>query len=96
MRAGLCVRCAVCVRVEEAIEGTEGIDRITSQASEGLCSVNVELVSGVDKTKTANDIKSNTRAVPATILTHQQHDPEVLGGEMPTYRKKRGGGCAVS
>ena len=48
------VESAVCVRIEEAIEGTEGIDKITSQASEGFCSVNVELVAGVDKTKIAN------------------------------------------
>ena len=31
------VESAVCVRVEEAIEGTEGIDRIRSVASEGFC-----------------------------------------------------------
>lgn len=57
------VESAVCVRVEEAIEGTEGIDRMTSQASEGQCSVTVELVSGVDKSKVANDIKSKVDAI---------------------------------
>ncbi|MCB1703239.1 MAG: efflux RND transporter permease subunit [Halioglobus sp.] len=59
------VESAVCVRVEEAIEGTEGIDKVTSQASEGFCSVNVELVAGVDKTKVANDIKSKVDAIDA-------------------------------
>jgi len=59
------VESAVCVRVEEAIEGTEGIDKITSQASEGLCSVNVELVAGVDKSKVANEIKSKVDAIDA-------------------------------
>lgn len=54
---------SVCVRIEEAIEGTEGIDRVTSQASEGLCAVTVELVVGVDKTKVANDIKSKVDAI---------------------------------
>ena len=57
------VESAVCVRIEEAIEGTEGIDKITSQASEGFCSVNVELVAGVDKTKIANNIKSKVDAI---------------------------------
>ena len=55
----------MCIRVEEAIEGTEGIDKVTSQASEGFCSVSVELVAGVDKTKVANDIKSKVDAIDA-------------------------------
>lgn len=57
------VESGVCIRVEEAIEGSEGIDRITSEASEGYCSVNVELVAGVDRTKIANDIKSKVDAI---------------------------------
>jgi len=59
------VESAVCVRVEEAVEGTEGIDKISSSASEGYCSVTIELVSGVDKTKVANDIKSKVDAIDA-------------------------------
>jgi len=59
------VESAVCVRVEEAVEGTEGIDKISSRASEGFCSVNIELVAGVDKTKVANDIKSKVDAIDA-------------------------------
>jgi multidrug efflux pump subunit AcrB len=59
------VESAVCVRVEEAIEGTEGIDKISSNASEGFCSVIIELVGGVDKTKVANDIKSKVDAIDA-------------------------------
>tara|TARA_R110000823_G_scaffold130015_17_gene258081 strand:- start:15435 stop:18599 length:3165 start_codon:yes stop_codon:yes gene_type:complete len=57
------VESGVCVRIEEAVEGTEGIDRITSEASEGYCSVNIELVAGIDKTKVANDIKSKVDAI---------------------------------
>ena len=41
------VEAAVCIRVEEAIEGTEGIDKVTSQASEGFCSVSVEHAAAV-------------------------------------------------
>jgi len=57
------VESAVCVRIEEAVEGTEGIDKISSRASEGNCSVTIELVAGVDKTKVANDIKSKVDAI---------------------------------
>ncbi len=53
----------VCVRIEEAVEGTEGIDKIRSTASEGYCSVIIELVDGVDKNKVSNDIKSRVDAI---------------------------------
>jgi len=66
------VEAAVCVRVEEAIEGSEGIDRVTSQASEGFCSVNIELVAGVDKTKVANNIKSKVDAIDAFPVETEQ------------------------
>jgi multidrug efflux pump subunit AcrB len=57
------VESGVCIRVEEAVQGTEGIDRITSNSSEGYCSVVVELVEGVDRNKVANDIKSRVDAI---------------------------------
>ena len=57
------VESSVCVRVEEAVEGTEGVDRIRSVASEGFCSVVIELVEGVDNNKVANDIKSKVDAI---------------------------------
>jgi multidrug efflux pump subunit AcrB len=59
------VESAVCVRIEEAIQGSEGIDTIQSTAAEGYCSVVIELVDGVDKNKVANDIKSKVDAIDA-------------------------------
>ncbi|PLW67381.1 efflux RND transporter permease subunit [Pseudohalioglobus lutimaris] len=59
------VESAVCVRIEEAVQGSEGIDTIRSTASEGFCSVIIELVDGVDKNKVANDIKSKVDAIDA-------------------------------
>lgn len=63
---------SVCIRVEEAIEGTEGIDRISSVASEGRCSVTAELVVGVDKTKVSNDIKSKVDAIDSFPVETEQ------------------------
>lgn len=59
------VESAVCIRIEEAVQGSEGIDSIKSSAAEGFCSVIIELVDGVDKTKVANDIKSKVDAIDA-------------------------------
>ncbi len=66
------VESAVCIRIEEAVEGTEGIDRTMSEASEGFCSVTFELVTGVDKTKVANDIKSKVDAIDAFPVETEQ------------------------
>lgn len=57
------VETAVCVRVEEALEGTEGVDTLRSTAAEGMCSVLAELVTGVDISKVANDIRSKVAAI---------------------------------
>ncbi len=54
---------AVCVRIEEKIQGLEGIKRITSNAQENLGSVTVELLPGVDVRKTLDDIKSRVDAI---------------------------------
>jgi multidrug efflux pump subunit AcrB len=48
----------VCIRLEEALEGTEDIFKMTTTASEGSCSMNIELVSGADQIRALNDIKS--------------------------------------
>ncbi len=49
---------AVCVRVEEQIQGVDGIKKMTSTASEGVGVVMVELNRGVDVRKALDDIKA--------------------------------------
>ena len=44
----------VCIRVEEAVEGTAGIDKIRSVASEGRCTVNIELTEDIDPIQALN------------------------------------------
>ncbi len=53
----------VCIRVEEAIDGIEGIDKIHSAANEGVCSVQVELELDADEVATLNEIKSFVDAI---------------------------------
>ena len=54
---------AVCIPIEEAIQGLEGIKQITSTASEGLGSVMVEVEMGADTRKVLDDIKSSVDAI---------------------------------
>ena len=54
---------AVCIRIEEALEGTEGMDRIYSNAREGMCTVMVELLPNASMSTALNDIKSKVDAI---------------------------------
>ncbi len=54
---------AVCIRIEEAIEGTDGMDRMYSTAREGMCSVTVELLQDASITTALNDIKGKVDAI---------------------------------
>ena len=54
---------AICVRIEEAIQGLEGIEQITSTASEGRGSVLVELELGADARRVLDDITGRVDAI---------------------------------
>ncbi len=55
----------VCIRIEEAVEGTEGIDKILSTASEGSCSVSIQLLDDADAARALNEIKSQVDGIAA-------------------------------
>ena len=54
---------AICLRIEEALEGAEDIDRLTSTAREGGCDATLELTSGADLNRVLNDVKGKIDAV---------------------------------
>ena len=53
----------VCIRIEEAIEGIEGIRKITSEAFENQCVVNASLLNDTDDIVALNEIKSKVDAI---------------------------------
>ena len=53
----------VCIRIEEAIQGIDGIEQITSMANEGAASVLVEVALGADTRRVLDDIKTNVDAI---------------------------------
>ena len=53
----------VCIRIEEALEGTENVNKMTSTASEGACTTQLELDSGSDMIRALNDIKSKVDSI---------------------------------
>ena len=54
---------AICIRIEEAVLGLDGIERITSTASENSGVVNIELESGADMRKLLDDVKARVDAI---------------------------------
>ncbi len=49
---------SVCLAAEEAVRSLEGIEEVTSTASEGYASIYAELIEGSDRIKVYQDIKS--------------------------------------
>jgi len=54
---------AVCLRLEEALQRTNNIEQITSTASEGRCSVSVQVIQGADINRVLNDVKSDVDGI---------------------------------
>jgi multidrug efflux pump subunit AcrB len=53
----------VCIRIEEAVEGIEGIEKIYTTASEGACRVRIELTEDAEPTRALNEIKSQVDGI---------------------------------
>jgi len=53
----------VCLRVEEALEGAEDIERLTTTAREGGCDATLQLTTGADLNRVLNDVKGKIDAV---------------------------------
>ncbi|MBW2269423.1 MAG: efflux RND transporter permease subunit [Deltaproteobacteria bacterium] len=54
---------SVCVRIEEEVEGVDGIKKIRSTAVEGACTVRIELLSGADVDRAVDDVKNRVDAI---------------------------------
>jgi len=53
----------VCIRIEEQIQGINGIKKITSRASEGSASVTIELLEGSDVRTVLDEVKARVDAI---------------------------------
>ena len=56
---------AVCLRVEEALQGIDGIKKMTSSANEGLGLFTLELLAGYDARRVLDDVKASIDAIDA-------------------------------
>jgi len=54
---------SVCLRIEEAIEGTPDIDRMSTIAAEGVCVLTIEIVIGGDADVALSEIDNRVQAI---------------------------------
>jgi len=57
------VETGVCLRIEQALENAEGLQRLTTTAREGGCDATVELTSAADLNRSLNDVKGKIDAI---------------------------------
>ena len=77
------VEAAVNIRIEEAIQGIDGIKRMSSTASEGTGTVLIELELAADARKVVDEIKSNVDA----IVTFPEETEEPIIREIDSRRQ---------
>ncbi len=53
----------VCIRIEEELEGIEGIERIRSTSNEGSCHVTIELFEYADDSRALDDVKNRVDSI---------------------------------
>lgn len=54
---------AVCLRIEEALQSTDRIEQMTSTASEGRCSVSLQIEQGAELNRVLNEVKSSVDGI---------------------------------
>ena len=54
---------AICIKIEERLQGLDGVKKVTSNASENIGSVNVEIISGEDPSDMLDKIKAEVDAI---------------------------------
>ena len=77
---------AICIKIEERLQGLDGVKKITSTASESVGSVNIEVISGEDINDMLDRIKAEVDAIDSF--------PESI--EKPTCRKFQGSNPVIS
>jgi len=66
----------ICIKIEESLQGIEGISRVFASAYEGTGSVTAELDAGVDVQKVLNDIKTEVDRIDT--FPDEAEDPVVI------------------
>jgi len=70
---------AIVLAIEEAVNGLEGVKEVTATASEGMGTVNVEIIEGENIERLAQDIKNEVDRI--TSFPEEAEEPQVVIAE---------------
>jgi multidrug efflux pump subunit AcrB len=70
----------ICIRIEEELQGLQGIKQIRSTAAEGVCLVSVNLVAGEDVRRRLDEIQSRVDGIDS--FPEEAEKPAVLQAEV--------------
>ena len=60
---------SICVKVEEQVQGINGLKRITSSSNEGYGSINIEIENGYDIDEVKDEVKAQVDAITSFPLS---------------------------
>ncbi len=90
----------ICIKIEEEVQNIDGVDRITSRASEGVGSVSIELLPGADARTVLDEVKSAVDAIETfpddaeeptirELVVQRQVVNVVVAGDVPERSLRR-------
>lgn len=92
------IETSITVKIEKKLKGLDGLKKIQSVSSEGLSSINVEFVTGVDIDQALQDVKDKVDEAMGDLPTDLEEDPsvfEVNFSEMPIVIFSLSGTCGL-
>lgn len=92
------IETSITVKIEKKLKGLDGLKKIQSVSSEGLSSINVEFVTGVDIDQALQDVKDKVDEAMGDLPSDLEEDPsvfEVNFSEMPIVIFSLSGTCGL-
>lgn len=92
------IEASITIKIEKKLKGLDGLKKIQSVSSEGLSSINVEFVTGVDIDQALQDVKDKVDEAMGDLPSDLEDDPsvfEVNFSEMPIVIFSLSGTCGL-
>ncbi|MBU1137636.1 MAG: efflux RND transporter permease subunit, partial [Proteobacteria bacterium] len=80
------IETAITIEIEKKLKGLDGVKKIQSVSSEGLSSINIEFLTGIDIDQALQDVKDKVDEAKGELPNDLEDDPtvfEVNFSEMP-------------
>ena len=83
---------AICIKIEERLQGLDGVKKVTSNASENVGNVNIEIISGQDPNEMLDKVKAEVYAID----TFPENVSYIYSGAWGTFPFFQSGNIIIS